>query len=99
MYARVGILDAHHQAWIVLRELREWEIRMPPVTAQYAVLNIVRGKAHSAYVVGNPSKESEVAQHGSTDFIVDDAVQDQSIVKIDPESDLLRAIPQVFLSA
>ena len=71
MYARVGTLDAHHQAWIILRELRKREIGMSTVAAQYAVFDIVGLEAHSAYVVGNPAKKSNITQHRAAHAVVD----------------------------
>ncbi len=93
------MLDAHHQAWIVLRELREREIGMSTVAAQNAVLNIVGREAHSAHVIGNPAKKPNVTQHRAADVVVDHSMQDQRILEIDPEGDLLISIPQVFLGA
>ena len=72
---------------------------MAPVAAQHAMLNVICREPHPAHVVGDPAKESNVTQHRAADFVMENAVKDECVVKIDPKSDLMGPIPKVFFGA
>ena len=89
MDPRIEGLDAPGKPLVVVGEGMEERVGRPAVPPQDAVLDVKRGEVHRADLIAHPLEKIPHFPDRVSDAELDNSVDDDDVVKIDPEGDFL----------